>query len=541
MKNMRLYNLIGVILLLLALVWHTAIKPRPAAARGNELLAATLYVDGSIGVSQCGTYDPATRSCGSGSYTAYLTIVAAAAAVQPGDTVLIQPGTHDGGITVETSGTAGEPITFQANGAGVVIEGSGGEGDAFFITGADYIVVEGLKIQHADRAGMRIDSAHHVTVRNCTFANNGTWGLFTDFSDYTTVENSEAYGSVDEHGIYISNSSDYPAIRGNRLHDNNGCGLHMNGDISMGGDGIISYAVVENNIVYENGVGGGSGINMDGVTDSVVRNNLLYNNHASGISLYQIDGGSPSRNNRVLNNTILMPANGRWALNVPNTENNKLFNNIVLNNHSYRGSILIGAPVSAGFESDYNVVIDRFANDGEGDTILSLAEWQALGYDQHSFIASASQLFVNAAGDDFHLSTGSPAIDKGTVLADVLYDLEGHPRPSGAGYDIGAYESQLGLLLSGVPGDSTISLSWEVNATLPDTATWTIAYQGPAGDQPSPITGLPDEIRAYTLTGLTNYAWYDITLTAVGTSPLLSDTVRLMPTDMLVYLPLIGK
>ena len=141
---------------------------------------------------------------------------------------------------------------------------------------------------------MRIDNAHHVTVRNCTFADNGTWGLFTDFSDYTTVENSEAYGSVDEHGIYISNSSDSPTIRGNRLHDNNGCGLHMNGDISMGGDGIISYAVVENNIVYENGLGGGSGINMDGVTDSVVRNNLLYNNHASGISLYQIDGGSPS-------------------------------------------------------------------------------------------------------------------------------------------------------------------------------------------------------------------------------------------------------
>ena len=508
-------------------------------------MAATLYVDGTIGVNQCNNYNPATHSCGSGTTTAYLTIAGAAAVVQPGDTVLIQPGTYAGGITVEIGGTVAAPITFRANGTGVVIEGSGGERDAFFITGADtgidYIVVDGLTIQHAERAGMRIDNAHHVTVRNCTFADNGTWGLFTDFSDYTTVENSQAYGSVNEHGIYISNSSDYPTIRGNRLHDNHGCGLHMNGDISMGGDGIISYAVVENNIVYENGVGGGSGINLDGVTDSVVRNNLLYNNHASGISLYQIDGGSSSQNNRVLNNTILMPANGRWALNIPDTENNKLFNNIVLNNHPYRGSILIGAPVSTGFESDYNVVIDRFANDGEGDTILTLADWQALGYDQHSFIADPGQLFVDTTTYDYHLKTGSPAIDKGTVLADVLYDLEGHPRPVGSGYDIGVYEFQPAIILNGIPGDRKISLTWAVNVTLPVTATWTITYQGPTGDQPSPITGLPDETRSYELTGLTNYTWYDIMLTAVGSSPVLSATVHLMPTDELVYLPVVRK
>jgi hypothetical protein len=271
----------------------------------------------------------------------------------------------------------------------------------------------------------------------------------------------------------------------------------------------------------------------------VVRNNLLYNNHASGISLYQIDGGSSSQNNRVLNNTILMPANGRWALNIPDTENNKLFNNIVLNNHPYRGSILIGAPVSTGFESDYNVVIDRFANDGEGDTILTLADWQALGYDQHSFIADPGQLFVDTTAYDYHLKTGSPAIDKGTVLADVLYDLEGHPRSAGVGYDIGAYEFQPAIILNGIPSDRKISLIWEVNVTLPVTATWTITYQGPTGDQPSPITGLPDETRSYELTGLTNYTWYDITLTAVGSSPVLSATVHLMPTDELVYLPVV--
>ena len=79
-------------------------------------------------------------------------------------------------------------------------------------------------------------------------------------------------------------SGDNPIIRGN-IHDNHACGLHMNGDASMGGDGVISNALVENNVIYNNGVGGGSGINCDGVTDSIIRNNLLYNNHANGRSL----------------------------------------------------------------------------------------------------------------------------------------------------------------------------------------------------------------------------------------------------------------
>jgi hypothetical protein len=215
----------------------------------------------------------------------------------------------------------------------------------------------------------------------------------------------------------------------------------MNGDISMGGDGIISYALVEDNIIYENGPAGGSGINMDGVTYSLIRNNLLYNNHASGISLYQDDGGSGSHHNRVLNNTILMASNGRWGINIPETNDthNQLFNNIIYNYHSWRGSIVIATPALAGFESDYNVVMDRFSTD-TGDTRLTLTQWQALGYDTHSLIAAPGQLFVNAAAGDYHLKTGSPAINQGTPLGDVTDDLAGNPRPMGAGHDIGAYE-----------------------------------------------------------------------------------------------------
>jgi hypothetical protein len=49
-------------------------------------------------------------------------------------------------------------------------------------------------------------------------------------------------------------------------------------------------------------------------------------------------------------------------------------------------------------------------------------------------------LFRDAAGYDFHLLPGSPAIDRGVCLADVLADFDGVSRPEGAGCDIGAYE-----------------------------------------------------------------------------------------------------
>src|SRR5204863_8725469 len=95
-------------------------------------------------------------------------------------------------------------------------------------------------------------------------------------------------------------------------------GIHMNGDRNFTpGDGIISFALVEKNVIYENGAppGGGSGINCDGVSDSVIINNLLYNNHASGISLYAIDGAEGSSRNRVYNNTIVLASDRPCGIN----------------------------------------------------------------------------------------------------------------------------------------------------------------------------------------------------------------------------------
>jgi hypothetical protein len=83
------------------------------------------------------------------------------------------------------------------------------------------------------------------------------------------------------------------------------------------GDGITTKAVIEKNIVYENGKLGGAAINLASVRNSTIRNNLIYNNEAGGIAGWG-DGNGPEwgcKNNRILNNTIYFRSGqGRWAI-----------------------------------------------------------------------------------------------------------------------------------------------------------------------------------------------------------------------------------
>ncbi|HEY6894371.1 MAG TPA: right-handed parallel beta-helix repeat-containing protein [Rhodanobacteraceae bacterium] len=372
----------------------------------------------------------------------WATIQHAADTVQPGDTVQVRAGNYAGGY-FETSGTAALPIVLENYPGEVpsITADNPTTPDGINLEGASYMTVQGFTVNGRTRAGIRAVLCEHVTIRDNTMDANGVWGVLTGFCDDLLIENNVASNSIEQHGIYVGNSGDRPVIRGNTIFGNNANGIHMNGDVSQGGDGIISDATVEDNVIFDNGVGGGSGINCDGVQDSLIRNNLIYDEHASGISLYQIDGGGPSSGNRVLSNTVLIASNGRWALNIQDGAANTIArNNILWNAHSFRGSIDISADSLPGFTDDNNAVTDRFTTDG-GDTVLTLAEWQQqTGLDLHSFVATPDTLFVDAAADNYQLSPTSPALDAGETRADVPTDIVGVARPQGPAFDIGAYE-----------------------------------------------------------------------------------------------------
>ena len=374
------------------------------------------------------------------------TLQHAADTVGPGDTVSVHGGNYAGAY-LETSGTSSQPIVFQAFAGETpsITADNSRTPDGFNLEGASWVTVQGFTIDGRSRAGIRAVTCEHVTLRDNHADGNGTWGIFTGFCDDVLIEDNVTANSGDQHGIYVSNSGDRPVIRGNTVYGNNEAGIHMNGDGSEGGDGIISNAVVEDNVIYDNGAGGGSGINCDGVQDSIIRNNLIYDEHASGISLYQIDGGGPSSGNLIANNTVLVASNGRWALNLQDgAVDNAVYNNILLNAHSFRGTLDISPDSLSGYTSDYNAVMDRFTTDG-GDSVMTLADWrQETGQDAHSFVSTPGALFIDASGEDYRLSATSPALDAGRTLPDVPTDLLGVARPQGPAFDIGAYELTAG-------------------------------------------------------------------------------------------------
>ncbi len=388
---------------------------------------------------------------------------AANVAVNPGDTVHVAAGNY-AGFDITAGGTAGSPISFLAS-PGTVINSP----EAFrmkeginiedFNNGnpVNYVTVSGFTITGMPEAGIRavsndVVNSKGIVLRNNTTNANGTWGIFTSHEDNLLIDHNVTTNSQTQHGIYVSNACVNPVVTNNISYGNHDCGIHFNGDLSMGGTGLITGAVIKGNIIHDNGSGGGSAINGDGLQNSVIENNLLYNNHASGIALFQQDAAAGAINNIIANNTIVMASDARWDININSqSTGNTVFNNILLNNNSSHGSIVLAQDSLSGFHSDHNVIVGNSHPfdlvDGSGnDVFQTQAQWEsATGQDKASFSATASQLFVNAGANDYHLMAGSPAIDAGLASlaghAAPAADLEGNPRPAGIGFDVGAYEA----------------------------------------------------------------------------------------------------
>jgi hypothetical protein len=202
-----------------------------------------------------------------------------------------------------------------------------------------------------------------------------------------------------------------------------------------------------------------------------------------------------------------------------------VYNNIFYNNGS--GSQINDNESKVGSVWDYNLHYPDFS-------------WppKQPEFDQHSLFG-VDPRFRSPARGDYRLGSDSPAVDRGVALSAFNYDKEFVFRPQIAAWDIGPYEAIPELELVGMAADSAIHLAWTVNVTMPITSSWTIDYDGPPGDQPPPISGIPVEARSYTLTGLANYTWYKVTLSS--DPPMLSDAVTVMPTDRLLFLPLVAQ
>lgn len=403
----------------------------------------------------------------------WATLQHAANTIGPGDTVIARAGQY-AGFEVDIEASQALPVVFRGAPGELVelISDVPGRGVGVNVENAAWVTIEGFRANNRATAGFRAALSEHITFRGNVAQDNGTWGIFTGCCDDVVIEGNLTSGSCEEHGIYVSNSGDRPIIRGNVIFDNNSNGIHMNGDLSSDcdsdtdNDGLIEQALVEGNLIFDNGhgectpPGGGSGINGDGLQNSVIRNNVIWDAHHSGISLYQIDGGGPAHNNRVLGNTIHAASNGRWAVNIMDgSQGTVLRDNILYSEHSFRGAISACATCLSGLSSDRNATENTFSVDG-GDNTITLVQWRAAtNQDLSSFVATPGSLVVSAATGDYRLPAGSPALNSGIAHAELTRDHEGQPRPQAGGFDIGAFEGADGLFRDGFEGGSPVRWS----------------------------------------------------------------------------------
>ena len=407
-----------------------------------------------------------------------------------GDTVLFADGVYQGGLRLGNSGTEGKPIILKAAGSAAVVDGGM---DCLTLDGVSWVIVEGIRFQNAERAGVYVrrrgmpeapgaagadhpEPAERITIRDCVAANNRVWGIITSHIEHFTVEGCETFGSTVEHGIYVANSGDDTIIRNNIVHHNAGNGIHINGDPDCGGDGVISRALVEGNIIYENGTRGGSAMSVMHVQDSIFRNNLLYHNYAHGFTLFWYTGDEAtqsSKRNIVVNNTVYFrPGEGRFSLLMRRSSTGCTVKNNIFAGGS-RAAMYIEPSCLEGLDIDRNIVFNHpgqrligDASEGAGEGVssvggdermgawrrlgfepdtshgleISLDAWRAHGFSRDSIFGEPVK-FADEAGGDFRLIDGSVGIDNGQAITDLApFDIEGTRRPQGEGFDCGCYE-----------------------------------------------------------------------------------------------------
>jgi hypothetical protein len=502
--------------------------PMQAPARSTaQPQATTYYVDRS---------NPAASDSNPGTAAApWLTITHAADTLQAGDTVIVKPGLYPERIVPKNSGAAGGFITFQAEPAlSVTMYG-------FDTVNASYLRIQGFNITTSDALtgwtegyGVFVRS-DNVEVLDNYFYNRKTTAI-------------QGYW----HDPYPHNAH----IAGNRIY-------HSQMGIGITGSGWL----VENNEVERlfNYGGGDSDYSRFFGDDHVIRHNYFHGTDFSEIGSAHVDCFQTFDNNGETGHNILFDGNtcadfhqglmgeahyyhdishltfrnnlfmhgGAWGLCIQDLTDITVVNNTFYD-IQYHG---------IGMQSDYtakpaNLVVQNniFYNTGTSywfpDNSGSWGDHNLIFQSQDPPVAGAHDLigvdprFVDAASEDFHLLPGSPAIDAGAALNSVISDHDGAARPYAAGWDIGAFEFRPLLSLQALSLNASLRLEWSVNTSLPVTTTWSLAYDGPPGDQPSPIPELPYATHGYTLTGLTNGAWYTLTLFAMqAQTVVLSDTL----------------
>jgi len=437
---------------LLALLWggYTTLATAPGE-RGALASNGTVYYVAPTGSDS----NPGTQDY------PWQTIQKAADTLAAGDTVYIKAGIYEEGVSPQNSGSADAYIVYAAypgdtvtlNGAGVTLPEWNG---LFNLVGQDYIRVSGLRVINAGpgphNPGILVEDASYVLIEHNYVYNSSDSGVIVWNSDNVIVAHNEiegaCYGGYNEgisvgrtdtfevkynhvhhsikEGIAAKDGASNGKVFGNHVHDTDAVGIYVDAQTKY----TYNIEVFEN-VVHDIAANGFAVASEQGGS---LENVKLYNNVAYHNKWVGFDVSSccialhPMSNVQIINNTSYDNGWDSWgggiALDNPQAEGIVIRNNICSQNLYFQIAVEPSVPAQ-------NVTVDHNLIDGYRGT-----EGEVYGDDY----VTGDPMFVHAAGGDFHLQPGSPAIDKGSSTDAPTRDFEGHARPHGAGYDIGADE-----------------------------------------------------------------------------------------------------
>lgn len=390
--------------------------------------------------------------------------------------------------------------------------------------GAQYSWVKNVEIKNIQRRAMWVIDSLQNEIRECTIH----IGI-------------DGYGRDRGYGIFLDMHSSNNLVENNILSTIDGGGIMTGGGAS---GNVIAYNYLHN-ILFDDPWWLIASPSLNHAPHPKM--NLWEGNFAYKAEADIIHGSSS-------HNTIFRSRSFGWMSDTITTRNNAIeiaakntYMNVVGNvlgtpGKSNRYEVLPGQPyddwtdyviyalgVSSGVEDAKPA--ETLLRHGNFDYVTNSVIWDP-AIPNHDLPAS---LYLDGAPEWWCQETPFPAI--GPDVPGYANDIPARRRFEGLPC---THTTQVAL--HAAPGNQVIYLSWEVTGALPLTTTWSISYLGPPGDQPSPITALPEPTRACTLTGLTNYELYTVTLNAMleGT-PVLTDTVTVMPTDIALYLPSVSR
>jgi len=407
-------------------------KLNPLVAPAVSALGREIFVDLQLKDDRCGNYDPATRRCGGGTYSAFRDLNQAAGTAQSGDQVQVREGVIRKQFVATVSGSEGRSVTFSPYRDERVVF-SDIDAPAWRLDGANYLVLEGFRVERV-LGWARLENAQHNEIRNNSFhealARGTTGGLKLVNSHYNRIE-----GNFFEHGndSLVLQASDrnlvadnrfkwgrhsllslrcgnFNVIRGNQFRNERQKAMEVY-DCQAVSDAPYRLDATKRNLIEGNQFnhtrGSSQSHNYNAIQYAgqlgIVRNNLFRDNRGGGINLaVYADEALYNYGQRIYNNTFY--ANRCFALIDMARGGSRVGEHDFVNNLFYK---------------------NRDCKGGERQVGLA---WKDLDEGSNALL-ERDPGFVDEAAGDLRLRAESPWVDRGVFLTHTLAEGKGRRLP----------------------------------------------------------------------------------------------------------------